>query len=69
MKNRAWQVMENKSGQGMARQGKSIQGKAGQGMAGRGRARLFVQVVARKVIAGQAGQAGRQVKVRQDKAR
>jgi hypothetical protein len=38
MENRAWPVMEYKSGQGRARQGKARQGKTGQGKTGRGRA-------------------------------
>jgi hypothetical protein len=57
------------NGKALAIQGKARQFMTGQGNAGRGRARQFVQVVARQDMVGQAGQAGRQVKVRQYKAR
>jgi hypothetical protein len=66
--------MQDKLRQGKARQdkarlGKARQGKRGQEKAGRCRARQFVQVVARQDMAGKAGQAGRQFKIIQDKAR
>jgi hypothetical protein len=65
---REWQFMENKAGQGMARQGKSSQGKARQVRGWHGWAGQGVHVVAKHGMAGQAGRA-RQVKVREGKAR
>jgi hypothetical protein len=67
MENRACPVMDNMSGQGRERQGKARQGMARQGKGGR--AGQGVNVVARQCMAGQAGQAGIQVKLRPGKAR